>query len=165
MMIAPIEEAANLVDSAECMCKYVQRSFETDPEVSGIMYGVAYMLETALNILLTLEDAEKEKKFAPAQLEENQGEEEPRQKITYQEMMTKQLDKSEDAEAAELESEAPEKEEEVKVDLRDVHNLRMRGKTAAEIAEGYGVKTTTVYGWFKRIKQKHTNWVEEWNRR
>lgn len=52
-----------------------------------------------------------------------------------------------------------------KVDLRKVHNLRMQGKKAAEIAISYGVSTQTVYGWFKQIKQKHPNWVEEWNRR
>lgn len=72
----------------------------------------------------------------------------------------------EDEEDLENRKDLPEEEEKTKqkvsVNLRDVHNLRMQGKTAAQIAAGYGVKRATVYGWFQEIKKKHPAWVDEW---
>lgn len=184
-MVTKFEEAINLVDASMNILTMAQINCEAEPVLAGVLWGVSNMLERALDIMGAIE-AEKETgldAFPTAQDTESETwinvtvpREElvkmEQQTIAFEELANEQFNESETREAAEHhESKGKtvavptENEGGTKVDLRKVHNLRMQGKKAAEIAAGFGVTTQTVYGWFKQIKQKHPNWVEEWNRR
>ena len=164
-MITNIEEAMNLIDAAQNTVMMLQLSVESEPMLPGVLYGINHMLERSIGLLGAVEAPVENRCVC---LERKTGEAE-RPQITLQELLTKQFDESEDAEAAEMEHKEEKPPEEKaggeNVDLRAVHNLRMQGKKAKEIADGYGVEVKTVYGWFKQIKEKHPGWVEEWNRK
>ena len=165
-MITNIEEAMNLIDASRNTVTMMHFMVEAEPILPGVLYGIAQMLQRSQELLEAVEASGENSCICK---EERKTGEAERQQITLQELLTRQFDESEDAEAAELEHKEGKPPEEkagrAKVDLRGVHNLRMQGKKAKEIADGYGVEVKTVYGWFKQIKEKHPGWVEEWNRR
>ena len=173
-MVTIFEEAMDLLDAAHGIVEMTFDTFETEPVLSSALYGIKHLLDESIRLLCIVESEDKEEArtaledAAQASAKTNQS-----NSITYHEMMSKQYDDSEGLNEIptmsgtndaldELIESAPKPEP--KVDLKDVHNLRMSGKKAQDIADSYGVPVSTVYGWFKQIKQKHPRWVEDWNR-
>ena len=48
------------------------------------------------------------------------------------------------------------------VDLKTVHQLRMQGKSAKEIASSFGVSVSTAYRWLDDIKKNRPMWAQDW---
>jgi hypothetical protein len=158
-MVTQFEEALNILDAVQNTIRVSMQCYEADGLIMGVLWGVDHLLDNAINILQDIEQEETEK--AVKELDAFPT-------ISYETLAARQYEESEEKEAAEKKEETeepPAKPEQVKVDLKDVHKLRMSGKKAKDIADSYGVTVTTVYGWFDKIKKKHPNWAEEWVRK
>jgi DNA-directed RNA polymerase specialized sigma24 family protein len=86
--------------------------------------------------------------------------------ITYEEMMSKQYLENEHPEPVPGTMDALEEltESAPKIDLKQVHQLRMQGKTAKEIATSFGVSVSTAYRWLDDIKKNRPMWAQDWVR-
>ena len=141
-MVTVLEEAMDLTDYHLSVCKLLLEHGISDPDVANGIYGLRHSLEIVANLLalVEIEDAEVPDTPTTDYVEDS---EKPTivKNITYEEMMSKQYLESEHPEAVpgttdaldDLMDSAP------KVDLKAVHQLRMNGKGAKEIAASFGV--------------------------
>ena len=156
-MVTVLEEAMDLTDYHLSVCKLLLEHGISDPDVANGIYGLRHSLEIVANLLalVEIEDAEVPDTPVESNVEDN-GKPTIVKNITYEEMMSKQY----------LENEHPEPTETIdtaqNVDLKQVHQLRMQGKTAKEIASSFGVSVSTAYRWLDDIKKNRPMWAQDW---
>lgn len=153
-MITVLEEAMDLTDYHLSVCKLLLEHGISDPDVANVIYGLRHSLEIVANLLALVEIEDAEVPDTPAEVNvEDNGKPTIVKNITYEEMMSKQY----------LENEHPEPTESApKIDLKQVHQLRMQGKTAKEIATSFGVSVSTAYRWLDEIKKNRPMWAQDW---
>ena len=153
-MVTVLEEAMDLTDSMLSTSKLLLEHGIADPDVMNVVYGMRHTLEVVANLLALVEINDAEVPDTPAEVNvEDNGKPTITKNITYEEMMSKQY----------LENEHPEPTETApKVDLKQVHQLRMQGKTAKEIASSFGVSVSTAYRWLDDIKKNRPMWAQDW---
>ena len=156
-MVTVLEEAMDLTDYHLSVCKLLLEHGISDPDVANGIYGLRHSLEIVANLLALVEIEDAEVPDTPAEVNvEDNGKPTIVKNITYEEMMSKQY----------LENEHPEPTETIdtaqNVDLKQVHQLRMQGKTAKEIASSFGVSVSTAYRWLDDIKKNRPMWAQDW---
>ena len=164
-MVTVLEEAMDLTDYHLSVCKLLLEHGISDPDVANGIYGLRHSLEIVANLLalVEIEDAEVPDTPVESNVEDN-GKPTIVKNITYEEMMSKQYLENEHPEPVpgttdaldDLMDSAP------KVDLKAVHQLRMNGKTAKEIASSFGVSVSTAYRWLDDIKKNRPMWAQDW---
>ena len=168
-MVTVLEEAMDLTDSLLSTSKLLLEHGIADPDVMNVVYGMRHTLEVVANLLalVEIEDAEVPDTPAEVNVEDSDGKPTIVKNITYEEMMSKQHDESEGLHEAvpgttdaldDLMDSAPTP----KVDLKAVHQLRMSGKGAKEIAASFGVSVSTAYRWLDEIKKNRPMWAQDW---
>ena len=165
-MVTVLEEAMDLTDYHLSVCKLLLEHGISDPDVANGIYGLRHSLEIVANLLalVEIEDAEVPDTPATVNVEDSDGKPTITKNITYEEMMSKQYLENEHPEPVpgtmdaldDLMDSAP------KVDLKAVHQLRMNGKTAKEIATSFGVSVSTAYRWLDEIKKNRPMWAQDW---
>lgn len=156
-MVTVLEEAMDLTDYHLSVCKLLLEHGISDPDVANGIYGLRHSLEIVANLLalVEIEDAEVPDTPVESNVEDN-GKPTITKNITYEELMSKQYLENEHPEPTETIDTAP------KVDLKQVHQLRMQGKTAKEIATSFGVSVSTAYRWLDDIKKNRPMWAQDW---
>lgn len=156
-MVTVLEEAMDLTDSLLSTSKLLLEHGIADPDVMNVVYGMRHTLEVVANLLalVEIEDAEVPDTPVESNVEDN-GKPTITKNITYEELMSKQYLENEHPEPTETIDTAP------KVDLKQVHQLRMQGKTAKEIATSFGVSVSTAYRWLDDIKKNRPMWAQDW---
>lgn len=166
-MVTVLEEAMNLTDYHLSVCKLLLEHGISDPDVANGIYGLRHSLEIVANLLALVEIEDAEVPDTPATVNVEDSEKPTIVKnITYEEMMSKQYLESEHPEPVpgttdaleDLMDSAPTP----KVDLKAVHQLRMNGKSAKEIASSFGVSVSTAYRWLDDIKKNRPMWAQDW---
>lgn len=167
-MVTVLEEAMDLTDYHLSVCKLLLEHGISDPDVANGIYGLRHSLEIVANLLalVEIEDAEVPDTPAVVNVEDSDGKPTITKNITYEEMMSKQYLENEHPEPVpgtmdvldDLMDSAP------KVDLKQVHQLRMNGKGAKEIAASFGVSVSTAYRWLDEIKKNRPMWAQDWVR-
>lgn len=156
-MITVLEEAMDLTDYHLSVCKLLLEHGISDPDVANGIYGLRHSLEIVANLLALVEIEDAEVPDTPATVNVEDSEKPAIVKnITYEELMSKQYLENEHPEPTETIDTAP------KVDLKQVHQLRMQGKTAKEIATSFGVSVSTAYRWLDEIKKNRPMWAQDW---
>ena len=166
-MVTVLEEAMDLTDSMLSTSKLLLEHGIADPDAMNVVYGMRHTLEVVANLLalVEIEDAEVPDTPVESNVEDN-GKPTITKNITYEELMSKQYLEGEHPEPVpgtmdaldELTESAP------KIDLKQVHQLRMQGKTAKEIASSFGVSVSTAYRWLDEIKKNRPMWAQDWVR-
>lgn len=158
-MVTILEEAMDLTDYHLSVCKMLLERGISDPDEANVIFGLRHSLEIVANLLalVEIEDAEVPDTPAVVNVEDN-GKPTITKNITYEELMSKQYLENEHPEPTETIDTAP------KVDLKQVHQLRMQGKTAKEIATSFGVSVSTAYRWLDEIKKNRPMWAQDWVR-
>ena len=169
-MVTVLEEAMDLTDYHLSVCKLLLEHGISDPDVANGIYGLRHSLEIVANLLalVEIEDAEVPDTPAEVNVEDSDGKPTIPKNTTYHEVMTRQFDESEGLEPMpgttdaldDLLDSAPTP----KVDLKAVHQLRMSGKGAKEIAASFGVSVSTAYRWLDEIKKNRPMWAQDWVR-
>ena len=156
-MVTVLEEAMDLTDYHLSVCKLLLEHGISDPDVANGIYGLRHSLEIVANLLalVEIEDAEVPDTPVESNVEDN-GKPTITKNITYEELMSKQYLENEHPEPTETIDTAP------KIDLKQVHQLRMQGKTAKEIATSFGVSVSTAYRWLDDIKKNRPMWAQDW---
>lgn len=158
-MVTVLEEAMDLTDYHLSVCKLLLEHGISDPDVANGIYGLRHSLEIVANLLALVEIEDAEVPDTPAEVNvEDNGKPTITKNITYEELMSKQYLENEHPEPTETIDTAP------KVDLKQVHQLRMQGKTAKEIATSFGVSVSTAYRWLDDIKKNRPMWAQDWVR-
>ena len=166
-MVTVLEEAMDLTDSLLSTSKLLLEHGIADPDAMNVVYGMRHTLEVVANLLALVEINDAEVPDTPATVNVEDSEKPTIVKnITYEEMMSKQYLENEHPEPVpgtmgaleELTESAP------KIDLKQVHQLRMQGKTAKEIASSFGVSVSTAYRWLDEIKKNRPMWAQDWVR-
>lgn len=166
-MVTVLEEAMDLTDSLLSTSKLLLEHGIADPDVMNVVYGMRHTLEVVANLLALVEIEDAEVPDTPAEVNvEDNGKPTITKNITYEEMMSKQYLESEHPEPVpgtmdaldDLMDSAPTP----KIDLKAVHQLRMNGKTAKEIATSFGVSVSTAYRWLDDIKKNRPMWAHDW---
>ena len=164
-MVTVLEEAMDLTDSLLSTSKLLLEHGIADPDAMNVVYGMRHSLEIVANLLalVEIEDAEVPDTPAVVNVEDN-GKPTITKNITYEEMMSKQYLEGEHPEPVPGTIEALEDMTEAlpKVDLKAVHQLRMNGKSAKEIASSFGVSVSTAYRWLDEIKKNRPMWAQDW---
>lgn len=156
-MVTILEEAMDLTDYHLSVCKMLLERGISDPDEANVIFGLRHSLEIVANLLAMVEIEDAEVPDTPATVNVEDSEKPAIVKnITYEEMMSKQYLESEHPEPTETIDTAP------KVDLKQVHQLRMQGKTAKEIATSFGVSVSTAYRWLDDIKKNRPMWAQDW---
>ena len=165
-MVTVLEEAMDLTDSLLSTSKLLLEHGIADPDVMNVVYGMRHTLEVVANLLalVEIEDAEVPDTPAEVNVEDSDGKPTITKNITYEELMSKQYLENGHPEPVpgtmdaldELTESAP------KVDLKAVHQLRMSGKSAKEIATSFGVFVSTAYRWLDEIKKNRPMWAQDW---
>ena len=164
-MVTVLEEAMDLTDYHLSVCKLLLEHGISDPDVANGIYGLRHSLEIVANLLALVEIEDAEVPDTPAEVNvEDNGKPTITKNITYEEMMSKQYLESEHPEPVHGTMDALEEltESAPKVDLKQVHQLRMQGKTAKEIATSFGVSVSTAYRWLDEIKKNRPMWAQDW---
>ena len=168
-MITALEEAMDYADGIKSVIEMTLDTYEGVPGLTGVLYLLDQNMETLINLLAIVEageDMEDAPADEPTSTEAN-GKPTIVKNITYEEMMSKQHDESEGLHEAvpgtndaldDLMDSAPTP----KVDLKAVHQLRMSGKGAKEIAASFGVSVSTAYRWLDDIKKNRPMWAHDW---
>lgn len=164
-MVTILEEAMDLTDYHLSVCKMLLERGISDPDEANVIFGLRHSLEIVANLLamVEIEDAEVPDTPVESNVEDN-GKPTITKNITYEELMSKQYLEGEHPEPVpgtmdaldDLMDSAP------KVDLKQVHQLRMRGKSAKEIATSFGVSVSTAYRWLDEIKKNRPMWAQDW---
>lgn len=166
-MVTVLEEAMDLTDSLLSTSKLLLEHGIADPDVMNVVYGMRHTLEVVANLLALVEIEDTEIPDTPAEVNvEDNGKPTITKNITYEELMSKQYLEGEHPEPVpgtmdaldELIDSAPAP----KVDLKAVHQLRMNGKGAKEIATSFGVSVSTAYRWLDEIKKNRPMWAQDW---
>lgn len=156
-MVTILEEAMDLTDYHLSVCKMLLERGISDPDEANVIFGLRHSLEIVANLLAMVEIEDAEVPDTPATVNVEDSEKPAIVKnITYEEMMSKQYLENEHPEPTETIDTAP------KVDLKQVHQLRMQGKTAKEIATSFGVSVSTAYRWLDDIKKNRPMWAQDW---
>ena len=165
-MVTVLEEAMDLTDYHLSVCKLLLEHGISDPDVANGIYGLRHSLEIVANLLALVEIEDAEVPDTPAEVNVEDSDCKPTitKNITYEEMMSKQYLEGEHPEPVpgtmdvleELTESAP------KIDLKQVHQLRMNGKGAKEIAASFGVSVSTAYRWLDEIKKNRPMWAQDW---
>lgn len=167
-MVTVLEEAMDLTDSLLSTSKLLLEHGIADPDVMNVVYGMRHTLEVVANLLalVEIEDAEVPDTPAVVNVEDSDGKPTITKNITYEEMMSKQYLENEHPEPVPGTMDALEEltESAPKIDLKQVHQLRMQGKTAKEIATSFGVSVSTAYRWLDDIKKNRPMWAQDWVR-
>lgn len=166
-MVTILEEAMDLTDYHLSVCKMLLERGISDPDEANVIFGLRHSLEIVANLLAMVEIEDAEVPDTPAEVNvEDNGKPTITKNITYEELMSKQYLEGEHPEPVpgtmdaldDLMDSAP------KVDLKQVHQLRMRGKSAKEIATSFGVSVSTAYRWLDEIKKNRPMWAQDWVR-
>lgn len=164
-MVTVLEEAMDLTDYHLSVCKMLLERGISDPDEANVIFGLRHSLEIVANLLamVEIEDAEVPDTPVESNVEDN-GKPTIAKNITYEEMMSKQYLENEHPEPVPGTMDALEEltESAPKVDLKQVHQLRMRGKSAKEIATSFGVSVSTAYRWLDEIKKNRPMWAQDW---
>lgn len=165
-MVTVLEEAMDLTDSLLSTSKLLLEHGIADPDVMNVVYGMRHTLEVVANLLalVEIEDAEVPDTPAEVNVEDSDGKPTITKNITYEELMSKQYLENEHPEPVPGTMDALEEltESAPKIDLKQVHQLRMNGKGAKEIAASFGVSVSTAYRWLDEIKKNRPMWAQDW---
>lgn len=155
----------DLTDSLLSTSKLLLEHGIADPDVMNVVYGMRHTLEVVANLLALVEIEGAEVPDTPAEVNVEDSEKPTIVKnITYEEMMSKQYLEGEHPEPVPGTMDALEEltESAPKIDLKQVHQLRMQGKSAKEIATSFGVSVSTAYRWLDDIKNNRPMWAQDW---
>lgn len=169
-MVTVLEEAMDYADGIKSVIEMTLDTYEGVPGLTGVLYLLDQNMETLINLLAIVEagdDMEEASVDRESTAEASENEINQDNSITYQELMSKQFDKSEGLHEPEPIPGALDALDEVvesapKIDLASVHALRMQGKTAQEIADSFGVSKSTAYKWLDKIKKTRPGWADKW---
>ena len=166
-MITALEEAMDFADGIKSVIEMTLNSYEGIPTLTGVLYLLNQNMETLINLLAIVEAGDEKEEVPAAEGTKTETSDKTSQdnSITYHDLMTRQFNESEGLHEpipGTLEALEEVVEASPKVDLEQVHRLRMQGKTAQEIADSFGVSKSTAYKWLDKIKKTRPGWADKW---